>query len=60
MVVNGRFLKEALEEVEGKDVDLTLYPGNRTPLVEVKDGRFYALLAGLVPLPGHRRPGLTG
>ncbi len=49
VVVNGRFLREALEEVEGKDVDLTLYPGNRAPLVEVKDGRFYALLAGLVP-----------
>lgn len=49
VTVNGRFLKEALEEVEGAEADLALYPGPRAPLVEVRDGRFYALIAGLLP-----------
>lgn len=48
-MVNGRFLKEALEEVEGEEADLALYPGPRAPLVEVRDGRFYALIAGFLP-----------
>ncbi|WP_460361755.1 hypothetical protein [Thermus antranikianii] len=49
VTVDGRFLKEALEEVEGEEADLALYPGPRAPLVEVRDGRFYALIAGLSP-----------
>lgn len=49
VTVDGRFLKEALEEVEGAEADLALYPGPRAPLVEVKDGRFYAFIAGLSP-----------
>ena len=49
VTVDGRFLKEALEEVEGEEADLALYPGPRAPLVEVRNGRFYALIAGLLP-----------
>lgn len=49
VTVDGRFLKEALEEVEGEEAELNLYPGPRAPLVEVRDGRFYALIAGLLP-----------
>jgi len=44
--INGNYLTEALEEIGG-DANIVLYSGSRAPLVEVKDERFYALIAGL-------------
>jgi DNA polymerase-3 subunit beta len=45
--INGNYLADALEEIGGEEAHLTLYSGSRAPLVEVKDERFYALIAGL-------------
>jgi DNA polymerase-3 subunit beta len=45
--INGNYLMDALEEIGGNEANIALYPGSRAPLVEVKDERFYALIAGL-------------
>jgi len=45
--VNGNYLIDALEEIGGGEAHIVLYSGSRAPLLEVKDERFYALIAGL-------------
>ncbi len=45
--INGNYLVDALEEIGSKEAHIALYSGSRAPLVEVKDERFYALIAGL-------------
>ncbi len=45
--INGNYLMDALEEIGSKEAHIVLYPGSKAPLVEVKDERFYALIAGL-------------
>jgi DNA polymerase-3 subunit beta len=45
--INGNYLMDALEEIGSKEVHIALYAGSKAPLVEVKDERFYALIAGL-------------
>ena len=45
--INGNYLMDALEEIGSNEAHIALYSGSRAPLVEVKDERFYALIAGL-------------
>jgi DNA polymerase-3 subunit beta len=45
--INGNYLMDALEEIGSDEANIALYSGSRAPLVEVKDERFYALIAGL-------------
>jgi len=45
--INGNYLMDALEEIGRDEAHIALYSGSRAPLVEVKDERFYALIAGL-------------
>jgi hypothetical protein len=45
--INGNYLMDALEEIRSDEAHIALYPGSRAPLLEVKDERFYALIAGL-------------
>jgi DNA polymerase-3 subunit beta len=45
--INGNYLMDALAEIGSDEANIALYSGSRAPLVEVKDERFYALIAGL-------------
>jgi hypothetical protein len=45
--INGNYLVDALEEIGSNEANIALYTGPKAPLVEVKDERFYALIAGL-------------
>jgi hypothetical protein len=45
--INGNYLMDALTEIGGDEAHIALYSGAKAPLVEVKDERFYALIAGL-------------
>jgi hypothetical protein len=45
--ISGSYLMDALEEIGSNEANIALYSGSRAPLVEVKDERFYALIAGL-------------
>jgi DNA polymerase-3 subunit beta len=45
--IDGNYLVDALEEIGGNEVNIALYSGAQVPLVEVKDEKFYALIAGL-------------
>jgi hypothetical protein len=45
--INGNYLMDALEEIGSDEANIALYSGSGAPLVEVKDERFYALIAGL-------------
>ncbi|MGC8905622.1 hypothetical protein [Thermus sp.] len=49
VVVNGRYLVDALEEVRKEEARILLYSGPGVPLVEVGDEGFYGLIAGLRP-----------
>ena len=45
--INGNYLVDALGEIGSDEAHIALYSGSRAPLVEVKDEKFYALIAGL-------------
>jgi len=45
--VNGKFLLQALEECKEERVHLHLHSGPRSPLLEIREEGFYALMAGL-------------
>ena len=45
--INGNYLVDALEEIGSNEAHIALYTGPKAPLVEVKDEKFYALIAGL-------------
>ncbi|GAA6762568.1 hypothetical protein Thermus77927_09790 [Thermus hydrothermalis] len=47
VMVNGKFLLQALEECKEERVHLHLHPGPKSPLLEIKEAGFYALMAGL-------------
>jgi hypothetical protein len=45
--INGNYLVDALEEIGSKEAHIALYAGPKVSFLEVKDERFYALIAGL-------------
>jgi len=45
--VNATYLVDTLEEIEGDEATLTLYPRGTATLLEVKDESFYALISAL-------------